>query len=59
MYYFNSEEFYRIYKHLSDNFVHKSYKNTGIIFSEKEFNNSYVILTLTLSLSARFIKTTI
>lgn len=57
-YYFNIDEFYKIYKHLSEKYIHKSYKNWMSNFKEEELNHFHVTFSLSLMFSARFIKTT-
>lgn len=53
-YYFNTDEYYKIYSYLSNSFIHKSNINE-IKFIEKEFNDYSVVFSFTLIFSARFI----
>ncbi len=58
-YYFNPDEFYKIYKHLSNNFIHKTKNVESLKFDENKFNDLFVLFTLSLMFSARFLKVTI
>lgn len=54
IYYFNIDEYYKIYSYLSNKFIHKSNINE-IKFIEKEFNDYSVVFSFTLIFSARLI----
>lgn len=58
-YYFNADEYYKIYKHLSNNFIHKTNNIESLKFDENKFNDFFVLFTLSLMFSARFLKVTI